>query len=288
MITNLRMTYPYPELIPNLQLPLSVDAYQQSVVQFYNPYHLVIKPETTNQSPPVLDHPWWDSIPYYTYALCPFCKQPCRERINTASLFGWHSPWDLTQRIYEVSKHLHEYEYPAWCPHYGGVHVFLNLHGQPPPYDSFSTEGEVPYITPWLVPDDVPSRVILWGMPICTIVGDAFVPTYTVFTLTYFSHDFSGICRRHFDQDYALYGHGREYYPCYVAGPHEPPPAGKPSLFDLDAWCSDGVLGWMDGTHVHPSIHIGKGTHLPRYYHDIQGYREGHSYRGERKRRIQS
>ena len=279
------MAYPFPELVTRLRFPCSPAQYQHHITQLYNPHHLLRK-ATDNDSPPPLDNPWWRCIPTHTYAQCPFCDQRYADVVNINSLYGWHpiSVGSLEKLPYRTTSE--GADLVPVCDHYGGVHVFLNLHDHIPPFSYFdSWTTEVPYITPWLVPDDVPSTVVLWAMPICEIKDAVFVPTYTMFTLTYFSHDSHSIAKRHMDREIALYGHDREYYPALLTAAHEPPPPGKPDLYDLAAWCALGTLGWMDGTMPEPGLHIGEGSILPTMYQNIQGDRQSYTYRHGRKMR---
>jgi len=161
----------------------------------------------------------------------------------------------------------------AHCPHFFGIHAFLNLHEVPPPntyYWSNST-GEVPYVTPWFFPDDISTYAVLHALPICRIVDDAFVPTYTVFSVTYFSQDRKEILTRWRERVQNEGLRDPEYYPSLLAIPNSYSSAGRSAQHDLVTWARQGKLGFLDITRPPLPLVVGLGTELPGIYQHIQG-----------------
>lgn len=279
------MQYPFPDLVPHLQFPCSPDAYQAHILRHYNLHQPGVK-LTDHKHAPASEDPWWSCIPTYTYAVCPFCSHRFMDAINTNSLYGWPgvASGKLGRLPYRTPGTAVVYD-PV-CVHYAGVHVFLNMHDHPPPFSYFTSwTTEVPYITPWLVPADIPSAAVFWATPICDVIDGIFVPTSTMFILTYFSDDMPTIVRRYMTQEVALYGHDPAYYPTLLAGPHERPAPDQPDLYDLAAWADRRVLFWLEGSGAEPVLRTSGATPFPAMFQHIQGDRNGFSYRRGRKQR---
>jgi hypothetical protein len=140
--------------------------------------------------------------------------------------------------------------------------------------------GEVPYLTPWFFQDDMESYVVLHALPICRTESNQFAPTYTMFSLTYFSQDPKLILQRHFAVE-AERGKGDpEYHPATVY------PAGSiytqhydETLYDLAQWAVRGQLGWLDFTVADQPLRLGVGSQLPETYQRIHGNRKTYVWR---------
>src|SRR3982750_3695688 len=106
-----RNTYPFPELIPQLQFMCNPAEYRR-----------LPEPKAYREEPE-----FWAMMPTYRYAECPFCGHEYREKANTYALLGWGYN-GLASNLYaggvtrkdEVSRH---------CSHFLGVRKFINLHG---------------------------------------------------------------------------------------------------------------------------------------------------------------
>jgi len=162
----------------------------------------------------------------------------------------------------------------AHCAHFFGIHAFLNLHEVPPPNTYYwpNATGEVPYVTPWFFPDDIPTYAVLHALPICRIEEDTFVPTYTVFSLTYFSQDRKEILTRWRERVRNEGLDDPEYYPTLLATPYSySDQAHRTARYDLAGWAYRGKLGFLDITQPDLPLSIGKGTELPEIYRNIQG-----------------
>jgi len=267
------MSYPYPELTNRLEFLCNLHKYKQIVAP-------LISPKGRLQTPPK-DHPYWHILPKYPIAECPICAYRLQNLVDTYSLLGWGSSFHgLLQSLYRsdmpavtagpVTKGTPKF---AHCPHFMGIHSFLNLHEVPPPntYYWSNRTGEVPYITPWFFPDDVPTYAVLHALPICRIEEDTFVPTYTVFSITYFSQDRKEILMR-WRERVRNEGLGDpEYYPSLLAMPNSYSYEERSAQHDLVTWARQGKLGFLDVTRPMLPLFIGPGTELPEIYQHIQG-----------------
>lgn len=266
------MTYPLPELTKLLEFRCTPHEYMQSIAPF-------VLSKGRLQDPPK-DHSYWQTLPRYIVAECPICTYRLYSFVDTYSLIGWVSSNGLLQSLYRsdmpavtagpVTQGIPKF---AHCPHFMGVHRFLNLHEVPPPntYYWSNRTGEVPYITPWFFPDDVPTYAVLHALPICRIEEDTFIPTYTVFSVTYFSQDRKEILMR-WRERVKNEGLGDpEYYPSLLAIPNSYSYEERSAQHDLVTWTRQGKLGFLDITRPTLPLAIGPGTELPEIYQHIQG-----------------
>src|SRR5689334_4218247 len=81
------MTYPYPELLPLLQFRCTADAYQRAITPYLrqgsNKRILISLIPATAE--------YWQLIPTYPYAQCPYCHTRYQNSVDTYSLWGWYS-----------------------------------------------------------------------------------------------------------------------------------------------------------------------------------------------------
>ena len=267
------MAYPYPELTKLLEFRCTSYEYQQIITPF-------ILQDGTLLNPPK-SHLYWQILPEYTIAECPICGYRVQSLADTYSLIGWYgSPLALLQSLYRsdtpaitegpVSQGTPKF---AHCEHFLGIHRFLNLHEVPPPNTYYwpNRTGEVPYVTPWFFPDDIPTYAVLHALPICRTEGDTFVPTYTVFSLTYFSQDRREILRR-WRERIREGPNDLEYYPSLLAIPYSySDQAHRTARYNLSDWAYRGKLGFLDITQPDLPLSIGQGIELPEIYRNIQG-----------------
>lgn len=267
------MIYPFPQLTGLLEIRCAPHEYQQIIAPLIS--------SRGRLQPPPKDHVYWRILPEYTVAECPICAYRLQSLVDTYSLIGWGSFRGLVQSLYRsdmdsitagpVSQGTPKF---AHCAHFFGIHEFLNLHKVPPPNTDYwsNRTGEVPYITPWFFPDDVPTYAVLHALPICRIEEGTFVPTYTVFSVTYFSQDRKEILTR-WRERVKNEGLGDpEYYPSLLAIPHSYSAyAWRSAQHDLVTWTHQGKLGFLDITQPNLPLSIGKGIELPEIYRNIQG-----------------
>jgi hypothetical protein len=145
------------------------------------------------------------------------------------------------------------------CKHFFGTHKLLNLHGQVPSEVDYlnNSEGEVPYLTAQLFPEDIPTKAVLHALPICRIAEDTFIPSYTLFILTYFSENPKGLLEHRYAAQKDIMEFDAEYYPAVVQ------PAGfvANDNYDLSRWVQEGKLTWLDP--YSPDLALQTDTHKP-------------------------
>ncbi|MCW5844698.1 MAG: hypothetical protein KIT77_25830, partial [Caldilinea sp.] len=196
-------------------------------------YRRIITPYLTRRGwlrPFNLGSEYWQIIPIYAYARCPFCSMTIQCPVDTYSLFGWGGAKVLSELLYSRSNGV--FSFPKNCHHFTGVHYFLNLHQQLPVELSYleNNTGEAPVITEWCLPDDIESFVVLHALSICRIKEDAFRPAYTLFSLTYFAEKPKEVVGRHYAAEWERGKDDPEFYPGGLQGPSTRPSAAK--LYD--------------------------------------------------------
>jgi len=269
------MSYPYPQLLQLLQHQVTALEYQQ-IVQKYLTSTGSLRGFNRGTD-------YWQMLPSYLFARCPLCQEQWQEQIDVYSLLGWSSTHTaLGCTVYDFPNRRPKHERDPihnGCLHCTSVHLFLSLHGNLPveiPYLANNT-GEVPRITRWALPDDIESYVIIHALPICRIETEQFIPSYTLFIMTYFSVDPQEIIRRHYAIE-AERGKGdREYYPAGLDRPDMRSLA-EP-YYDLQTWATQGRLGYLDFTDPDLALRIGSGNKLPTIYQKIPGARYTFTWR---------
>lgn len=278
------MSYPYSDLLPLIQYPFSAQAYEEWIDKDF--YYL--KP-----TPP--------AIPTYIYARCPICKAVCQQPINIYSIHAKALELSIPKGIVLHGTGLNGKGIS--CPHHLGVQEFINLHGNLPTEvrDFHFDFGEVPYITPWFLPDDIESYAVLHALPIHQIVEGQFIPAYTRFMLTYFSVDSASILQRCYASQQEAMARDNEYYPYTLAAPYRSmhlyeyttdviaqlPQKVKDyyePMYDLSRWAASGKLGYLDYSSQELPLIIGKGVTLPTIYQAIWGRKYYHFWMGGRLR----
>ncbi|MEP7288482.1 MAG: hypothetical protein ABI947_22245 [Chloroflexota bacterium] len=221
------------------------------------------------------------------------------EKIDTYSIMPGRMQFSLNTGSVLPKDYPQNYEVP--CNHYLGVHTFLNLHNNIPietrPFNNIA--GEIPYITPWLLPDDIPAQAIIHALPICRVVNDVFIPSYTQFIISYFSLAPRLILDTHYANERKISEEDSEYYPRTVLLPHSYPNTlsdriikilqrdgvlpleNQQDPFDgyvhnLSLWARNGNLGYLDYSQKTLDLKIGVNLALPNLYLDIKG--KGYAY----------
>jgi len=204
---------------------------------------------------------FWQKLPRYQVAVCPFCGEAYTESINTYGLEDWDRPADLYTSIYADKSHYRR------CQHFVAVNSFINLNGFiPTEIPGIQIWMDVPCITPEFLFDDPPTAVVLHSLPICRIEADAFVPRYLLYTLVYYSEN----------ARLAMQKRGR--FPDQISDDPEFFPAtftsdvwGKPEQIDLEIWARRGKLFWLDPDTLALASWREGTTRFP--YQNIRGYK---------------
>jgi hypothetical protein len=220
---------------------------------------------------------FWRIIPEYILSICPFCDEPYRQQLDLYSLYGWSPRYYGDALRYSPNGH-------HTCEHFTAVHGFLNLNRMKPRKRELyggrlrSTEPEVPFISPCLLPDDPESRVVLHSLPICKIEGEAFVPTYTLYLLTYYAQDAAAVLHRRLTEWTG--GQPLRYVTWADTRPslYWEEVQDQPEVWDLELWWRSGKLLWIDPTSM--MLNAPDSTEFP--YHPIQGVRHGYIYKARK------
>jgi hypothetical protein len=261
------MEYPYPLLVSQLQFYCSPEEYQTIVKPFSNWV------STARHGVPYGIPRYWQIMPKYLYARCPMCGTEYREPVNTYNFASWGGFHILKNGFYIEQGQYERYcEELTRCSHFLGVTVFCNLHNQPLPQlkEWINHTGEVPFLTSALLPDDLESYAVLHALPICQTLNNQFVPTYTVFAITYFSESPKLVRASRIRQEWERGKNDPEFFPAEL----EPP--GTPS--NLAAFAQKGRLGWLDLTSADYGLRIGRDEQLPEMYQYIPGRLKPYSW----------
>ncbi len=157
------------------------------------------------------------------------------------------------------------------CRHFFAVQTFINLHGTIPiEVEHFTNQaGDVPYVIPIWLPDDVVSVAVMHSLPICRIEQNAFVPRYALYFITYYASDGPTILdhrlaeeRRHGLQDH-------EYSPIVLY------PTG-PVAYNLRSWADRRKLFWLDPKT--PSLRLQAKPYAVFPYAEITGFKSEFEY----------
>lgn len=208
------------------------------------------------------DPVFWGHIPEYAVVRCPLCGTPYTERMDTYSLRHW--VLGVSDAVYcECQKYS--------CQHFVAVQTFIHLNGVVPTERRFfEGRSEVPYVMPIFVPDDPVSYAVIHSLPICRVEGDAFVPRYLAFMVTYFSQNPRALYHRR-SQDWEP---GIDRLPLmYTPGEA----AGIKEAWDLPRWVAEGKLWWLDLDRDDLPLRSGPAEEFP--YGNIEGIRKEFIYR---------
>lgn len=264
------MAYPYPDLVPWLDRHLTPATYT-TLTDGHTLYQL--RENAADYAA------YWQQMPRYVYAECPLCACRYESIADTYRLDGWMPTLDLNDTLFLAPESSAR---PISCPHLLGTHRLLNLHGLlPTELEYFSNNtGEVPYLTPWFFPADLVSWAVLHALPICRVMNEDFSPSYTAFSLTYFSEDPKEVLRRHYASEARRGAGDREFYPgtLYPPGMYTTLSYDE-TLYDLESWARRGQLGWLDNQHPDLPLRMGPHTELAPMYHNVVGNRQKYVWR---------
>jgi hypothetical protein len=220
-------------------------------------------------------------IPTYIISRCPICHIPYQQAVDIYSLYLWN----ILHNADSVTYSPQGYER---CEHFIGVHSFLNLNQRLPSKTElrnktlYSTEPEVPIITPTLLPDDIESYAVLHSLPICQPWGKRFLPRYILFMLTYYSTNRQALELRRLKEWIGgeevielpkagvRWAHGHKRLMIYWEEANT-----KPEARDLFYWVKKGKLRWLNLLTPDLSLNTGD-TEFP--YLGISGRATGLQY----------
>jgi len=168
------------------------------------------------------------------------------------------------------------------CRHFVATHAAINLNGEVPIDMKYCRIAfDVPYVIPLFLPDDIPSFAVMHSLPICRIEGNAFVPRYIVYMMTYYSAEPKTLWTRRWsdpgearnadvDSDYRAV----TMWPAAGQGEH------RGEIWNLRLWVEAKRLHWFDFSK--PDLPLKSGPPEEYPYADIRGYRHSLRFRNGR------
>ncbi len=112
-----------------------------------------------------VDEAYWKQLPTYLISRCPLCGKTYEGKIDAHSSKGWGTITSMPGRIFYSEK----YE-SAECEHRIAIQKFTNLHGNKPlEFGGFRNDLHVPFVTPFFVPNDIPSFAVIHSFGICRL-----------------------------------------------------------------------------------------------------------------------
>lgn len=214
---------------------------------------------------------YWENIPTYLVARCPFCAATYTAKIDTHSLTGWAPHPELDDGVYD------EDHQQIGCTHFVAVQTFVNLYGQlPTELTYYSSHLDVPFVTPTLLPPDLPSVAVMHSLPICRLEHERFVPRYGAYMLTYYAlHGPAALRDRRRAENAVTVAADPSFHPTLLYSNAEA--AAQPATFDLVQWVARGKLHWLDLSRAELPLKAGPAADFP--YVNIQGYCRHYAYR---------
>jgi hypothetical protein len=220
-------------------------------------------------------------LPSYTIARCPFCNAAYATYIDTHSILPWYI-YDDYRSIFKLFNSLPVIEdlllngdpsqhKDIGCHHLFAFQTFFHLQGNiPVETERFSNIiGDVPYVMPIWLPDDLPSMAVIHSLPVCRIEQGEFVPRYALYTIAYYAYEGKMILDRRLAEERQKAEGDDEYYPLILRPQSE-------IAFDLPYWLEKGKLAWLDYTNPELPLQTGPLSAFP--YAQIRGFRRKYDY----------
>jgi len=224
-----------------------------------------------NDSPVDGNPDYWQMIPTYLISRCPICDHPYYEQLDTNSLFWWNEPDG--QNVFGMKK-----EKTLRCEHFFLVQRFINLHGMSPELSDSEVlnrrryNAEVPHIIPFILTPDSNCQAVMHSLPICRIVENRFVPSYTLYMVTYFDYPEN---HRSLKRQFSNFHNKFELEHDFSGGKYPTPQylhmREAEIWFDLEYYIEDKKLLWIEPDSSDLALHDDQLGSFP--YGDIEGRR---------------
>ncbi|NJO07337.1 MAG: hypothetical protein HC876_18490 [Chloroflexaceae bacterium] len=253
-------TYTHPAL-SHLQITFTPDEYR-AIRQKYARGPLFL--------PRAAGPDYWDRLPLYTVARCPFTAHPFTAALDTHELtVNWQTYANKWQHIF------HERYQQMNSPYFVAVHSFINLHGTLPVESSFARNSfDVPFVLPYFLPDDMPASAVMHSLPICSLIGDQFIPRYTVYTITYYAEEPHVLLDRRRAAE-KKWGEGDPEYRYVMLATPGAYRKRQPEVWDLPLWVQRQRLRWLDPSTEGLPLRAGPVEAFP--YANIAGERRSYT-----------
>lgn len=196
-------------------------------------------------------HLFFDRLPEYMVARCPYCHKENIEQLDTYSVA--HHLWTKGVVGESIGRIVHH------CEHFRFIQPFVNFHSIWPSEARGEFDAEVPHVIGHLLEKDLASAVI-HALPICRIEDDTFVPRYTGYMVSHFSE-----ISKEAIENVAL-KFNLEFAGPYIIYLTE---SRDTSWQDLRSWVETGKLYWVDANTSTLEIRTSDAKNFP--YGDIKG-----------------
>ncbi|HMA35804.1 MAG TPA: hypothetical protein VKY74_15165 [Chloroflexia bacterium] len=204
---------------------------------------------------------YWDQLPRYVVARCPFCATPYSEPLDTHSLSRWvFHPNRQDAVLADGRAPIARIGDPGvGCAHLFAVHTFLNRNGTATTdighYDIY--REDIPYVRPEYLPHDMDNIAVMTSFPVCRIEADRFVPRHLVYTLAYYGPEGLAFRERELAQpQYQLSAEDSAGFASIFNNPGW-------RAYDLPYWVQHGRLQWLDPTSPDLALRAGPVAAFP-------------------------
>lgn len=268
-IDTLTSFSPHPSFFrvkKQIQITFSVDTYQSLISARRSVY--------PNEQP----SPYWEGLPRYRIAVCPFCTAVYSSLVDTHSLAYWITSID-SGRNSSVENVFYHADHAARCRHFAGVQTFINLNGHLPTETTglSNKSGDIPIVLPGLLESDTETLAVMHSLSICRIEDDAFVPRYSAYTVTYYSKNPLTVRGQVLDKKYAHVDFAQQdgYHPGYLYDDSSLIES-KPAAGDYLYWIKKKKLMWLDLDDPELSLISSSVEKFP--YKNVEGLGRGWRY----------
>jgi hypothetical protein len=214
----------------------------------------------------------WEQMPSYVVGYCPFCSANSIEKIDTHSLHYWYPRPEKNGCVFKNRQRAKD------CHHFVAVHTFVNVNDKRPHPNPdlsissfFNDNGDLPFVIPDLLPNAFPAIAVMHALPICAIEGDAFVPRYSLYMITYYAEDPKAVKEyrwRNVNPDPGDFALLLEF-PDFMRR--------HPESANLQQWVERGKLQWLDPATPDLTLRTGPVAAFP--YAGLTGFGRKYTYR---------
>ncbi len=182
--------------------------------------------------------PYWPGkkrLPSYLIARCPFCLTEYVEKLDTYTIQNWK------RRVTTTSTFVSNIA-GSNCEHQALTQTFFDFHGRRPEgLEGYSIGREKSYVIGHLLESGL-CLAVIHALPVCRIDNSVFVPSYTLFIISYFSkqsrQEIIAAVQNFNAKWYSVEASGTLYLPLQYGEAH---------WADLHYWIAKGQLYWVDG-----------------------------------------
>jgi len=198
-------------------------------------------------------------LPKYIIAICPICNKNNVDHLDTYSVVSWDKGHGSQAFGYGEVDH---------CEHFSFTQPFIHFHNIWPEDARHMLGPEVPYVVGHLLESNL-CLAVIHALPICRIENKEFVPSFTLYLLTYFSTEPESAYN-------SLISFNIKYIEPGTIEAFIIPQKGYENWWDLSYWVSTGKLYWMDASDKKLALKYKDVDNFP--YSGITGRRYFHTF----------